>query len=55
VVAGVFRNMDWRDVSEPGVRGPLALKLPQGSVTLILRPREAGSKIDQLRLTPLPE
>ena len=32
----------------------LTLALPQGKVTLTLRPREAGSKIDQFRLLPLP-
>jgi len=50
---GVFRQWTWRDVTSPGKRGPAAIDLPQGNVTLILRPREAGAKIDQFRLTPL--
>lgn len=49
---GVFKVWTWRDLSAPGVRGPLTLDLPQGTATLLLRPREAGSKLDQFRLTP---
>lgn len=49
---GVFKAWTWRDVSMPGTRGPAALALPQGTATLTLRPREAGSKLDQFRLTP---
>jgi hypothetical protein len=51
---GVFKAWAWRDVSAPGQRGSVALALPQGSVTLTLRPREAGAKLDQFRLTPVP-
>lgn len=50
---GVFKAWTWRDVSVPGQRGPAALALPQGAVTLTLRPREAGAKLDQFRLTPI--
>jgi hypothetical protein len=49
---GVFKAWTWRDVTAPGTRGPAVLDLPQGAVTLTLRPREAGSKLDQFRLTP---
>jgi hypothetical protein len=51
---GVHTNWAWSDLCLPGKRSPAILSLPQGTVTLTLRPREAGSKIDQLRLTPLP-
>jgi hypothetical protein len=50
---GVFTAWIWRDVRAVGRSGDGALDLPQGEVTLTLRPREAGSKIDQFRLTPL--
>jgi hypothetical protein len=45
---GVFTAWTWRDVKDAN-----ALTLPQGEVTLILRPREDGTKIDQFRLTPI--
>lgn len=50
---GIFKAWTWRDVNAPGARGPAVLSLPRGAVTLTLRPREAGAKLDQLRLTPL--
>ncbi|MDR2850289.1 MAG: hypothetical protein LBW77_07105 [Verrucomicrobiota bacterium] len=50
---GVFTAWTWRDVKVAGQTGDGTYTLPQGEVTLILRPREAGSKIDQFRLTPL--
>jgi hypothetical protein len=49
---GVFQSWTWRDLALPGKRSPAALALPQGALTLTLRPREAGSKLDQFRLTP---
>ena len=49
---GVHKSWTWCDVVPSGKRGPATLALPQGKVILTLRPREAGSKIDQLRLTP---
>jgi hypothetical protein len=50
---GVFTAWTWRDVRAAGRGTDGALDLPQGEVTLTLRPRESGSKIDQFRLTPL--
>jgi len=50
---GVFKTWTWREISQPGGRGPITLDLPEGTSTLILRSREAGSKLDQFRLTPL--
>ena len=50
---GVHKSWTWCDLSLPGKRGAAALALPQGKITLTLRPREAGSKLDQLRLTPV--
>jgi hypothetical protein len=52
---GVFTTWTWREVSTSGKRGPATLDLPKGEVTLTLRPREAGSKLDQFRLTPVLE
>ncbi len=49
---GVHKSWTWCDVSLPDKRSSASLDLPQGTLTLILRPREAGSKIDQFRLTP---
>ena len=49
---GVFTAWAWRAVKSPGQKGAAAIELPQGEVTLILRPREPGSKIDQFRATP---
>ena len=52
---GVFTAWTWRDVRGTGKNGDIVLDLPQGKVWLTLRPREAGSKIDQFRLTPVSE
>ncbi len=52
---GVHTNWAWCDLTLPGKHGPAALALPQGRVTLTLRPREAGAKLDQLRLTLQPK
>jgi len=49
---GVHKTWTWCDIAPAGKRLPVAIDLPQGNVTLVLRPREAGSKIDQFRLTP---
>ncbi len=49
---GVFKSWTWRDITLPGKKGATLLDLPQGKVTLTLRPREAGAKIDRFRLTP---
>ena len=43
---GVFKTWTWRTVA--------VLELPQGPVTLTVRPREAGSKLDRFRLAPAP-
>ncbi|HNX35053.1 MAG TPA: hypothetical protein PKM57_10520 [Kiritimatiellia bacterium] len=50
---GVFKTWTWRDIPLSNQRGSVAFDLPQGDVTLTLRPREAGSRIDQFRITPL--
>jgi hypothetical protein len=49
---GVFTTWTWRTVKAPGQKAAAAIELPQGEVTLLLRPREPGSKIDQFRVTP---
>jgi len=49
---GVHKSWTWCDVALPGKRNSAKLDLPQGTVILTLRPREAGSKLDQFRLTP---
>ena len=49
---GVVKRWTWRDITLPGKRGAALLDLPKGNVTLTLRPREAGSKIDRFRLSP---
>ena len=49
---GVHKNWTWCDVALHDKRNSPMIELPQGTVTLILRPREAGAKIDQFRLTP---
>jgi len=51
---GVFTAWTWRAFRVPGQQATTVLELPQGEVTLLLRPREHGSKIDQIRLTPVP-
>ena len=51
---GVHKTWSWCDFTPSGKRAPATLDLPRGTVILILRPREAGSKLDQFRLTPLP-
>ena len=51
---GVHKSWTWCDLTLPGKRGTATLDLPQGTATLTLRPREAGAKLDQLRLTPVP-
>ena len=51
---GVHKSWTWCGVALPGTRSPAALDLPKGKVTLALRPREAGAKLDQLRITPVP-
>jgi len=48
---GVHKSWTWCDITPPGERAPATLSLPQGKVTLTLRPREAGAKLDQFRLT----
>jgi len=50
---GVHKTWTWCDFADPGKRQPAPIDLPCGTVQLILSPREAGSKIDRFRLTPL--
>ncbi len=50
---GVHRAWTWRMVTPPRSREPQRFALPAGNVTLLLKTREAGTKIDQLRLTPV--
>lgn len=51
---GVYKTWSWRDVAVSGTRAPTPLDLPAGRSTLTVRPREPGSRLDRLRLTPLP-
>ena len=50
---GVFKTWVWSDVTVPGKRDTATFELPKGNAILTLRPREAGAKIDQFRLTPI--
>ncbi|MCL1919550.1 MAG: hypothetical protein FWG50_00505 [Kiritimatiellaeota bacterium] len=49
---GVRKEWGWTDLKRGGAK--ITIPLPQGRVHLILRSREAGTKITQLRLTPPP-
>ena len=48
----VHKTWEWTPMTLDGGKAPSTLKLPQGTVTLQLRVREAGTKIDRLFLTP---
>ena len=50
---GVHRAWMWTTVTPSGSRQPQRFALPAGKITLLLKTREAGAKIDQLRVTPV--
>jgi hypothetical protein len=50
---GVHRAWTWTTVTPSGSRQPQRFALPAGKITLLLKTREAGAKIDQLRVTPV--
>jgi hypothetical protein len=50
---GQRKAWGWVDLRLSGMRTPHQITLPKGRVHVILRTREMGTKIDQLRLTPL--
>jgi hypothetical protein len=50
---GVRTEWGWNQFTLPKQRKPEPIWLPKGRVTLILQTREAGTKVDQLSLTPI--
>lgn len=50
---GVRTEWGWNQFTLPKQRKPEAIVLPKGRVTLTLQTREAGTKVDQLSLTPI--
>jgi hypothetical protein len=50
---GVRTEWGWNQFALPKQRKPEPIVLPKGRVTLTLQTREAGTKVDQLSLTPI--
>ena len=50
---GVRTEWGWNQFTLPKQRKPESILLPKGQATLILLTREAGTKVDQLSLTPI--
>jgi len=48
---GVRQAWGWTDLKQSGAK--IQIPLPQGRIHIILRARETGAKVDQLRLSPV--